>query len=759
MTAYLIKSTVSLLLMFGLYWFLLRKEKLFVFNRYFLVVSVVFSLVLPFISIPVNFRVKPQLNEIIPAYNYVTPENSIAVNFVPGDLSISQPSIAKKTSAINTSAILLALYISGVIFFLFRFLRNIYIIIKRSYLSEKISFNGYQIVLTNDTTGPYCFFSNIFLNRNDYLSGKIDKELLDHELEHAMQSHSFDIVLIELVKIFYWFNPVHILYERAIRINHEYLADSGVIADNSDIKSYADKLLGFITVRSKVSLTSGSNNSFTKMRLLMIMKSKSGRVIYRARIAITLCMGTVIFLLLSFKESGLKPSTPNLSETGTEMAQNIVRGIVLMEDGKPLAGATVSTSGPNISPYKTSTDFNGRFSITDLPAGTSLIITYRGFKDQTIKADFTSELVIRLVRDQDYKGKILIPEIQNVNFRNSDFKPANALVVIDGVIIDYKANLKVNPGEIKSFKLLTDKEAGDKYGDKGEDGVVEIILSGKNSAKNLPADSSKYIKYLSINHVTNKGELVDIPVSNLQYVGVWTYHDIDNIDKKELRSIYIMTRDYFKVKGRVVGENGKPFARVKISASDNPETVTSDKEGGFVIKDVREGALLEFSLPGYKTYYLSTLYEVAFNEELTIELKKDGTPEQLFSNTSEISILKFLGMNTRYPQEAKASSDTGRVFVVVKMKKGGIIKECKAYTEKNKINVPVLPEVVIVGYKSSTYPGELRPGKTTGNTTGNNLVSLQTECERVANKLGMIEIPEWKEKNMEFALAITFVLK
>ena len=45
MIAYIIKSSVSLLLLFGLYWFLLRKEKLFVFNRFFLVVSVVFSLI------------------------------------------------------------------------------------------------------------------------------------------------------------------------------------------------------------------------------------------------------------------------------------------------------------------------------------------------------------------------------------------------------------------------------------------------------------------------------------------------------------------------------------------------------------------------------------------------------------------------------------------------------------------------------------------------------------------------------------------
>ena len=68
-------------------------------------------------------------------------------------------------------------------------------------------------------------------------------------MEHVRQSHTLDIILIELVKIFYWFNPVHLLYDRAIRINHEYLADNGVISDSPDIKSYTDKLLSYITGR------------------------------------------------------------------------------------------------------------------------------------------------------------------------------------------------------------------------------------------------------------------------------------------------------------------------------------------------------------------------------------------------------------------------------------------------------------------------------------------------------------------------------
>ena len=54
MIAYIIKSSLCLLIMFGLYWLFLRKEKTFIFNRYFLIFSIIISLVNPLISIPIT---------------------------------------------------------------------------------------------------------------------------------------------------------------------------------------------------------------------------------------------------------------------------------------------------------------------------------------------------------------------------------------------------------------------------------------------------------------------------------------------------------------------------------------------------------------------------------------------------------------------------------------------------------------------------------------------------------------------------------
>lgn len=691
MTTYVLKSSLCLIIFFGLYWFLLRREKLFVFNRFFLILSIVFSLVVPFISITIDLQTVPNLRSVIPVNEYFTPE----IRTVNNNLSYAPDSIQaysdKQPMAVNTSAILLTIYALGIIFFLIRFLRNIRFLSQRTKSSEKITFKGYRIVLIPALINPCCFLKSVYLNKTDYLNGKIAQALIDHEIEHAKQYHTIDIILIELVKIFYWFNPVYILYDRAIRINHEYLADNGVIKDKSDIEGYTDKLLNFITHRINLSLTSGTNHSFTRKRLTMLMRPVSGRFQYSTRIAVTLCLTTFVFLLLSFKETNNEPLKYNLSGTGTEFIQNNVRGIVSTEGGLPLFVASIKTISSRNDSVETTTDFDGRFTIEDILSGASLLIKHDGFKQKTVLADFKSEMTIKMVRDPAYKQILVIPVVRIVKFRNPDFTPAEGLIVINGKIVDSKGVFKVNPNEIKSLKAFTGKEAIKMYGDKAKDGILEIELYGFRNvslAQKVSSggimDSSKYATHITVNHIENKGEPINLPVSSLQTIDVWTYYDLDNKVKKNLRAIIISTRDYYKVKGRVITEAGKPLPGVKITASDNPAVETTDKDGRFLINDVREGAILDFSMPEYKTYHLSTLYEVAFNIDLTVQLEKDGKENNDILEKAEkmpqypggdMELLKFIAMNTQYPETAKTEKAQGKVIVKFIVDTEGKVKD------------------------------------------------------------------------------------
>lgn len=128
----------------------------------------------------------------------------------------------------------------------------------------------------------------------------------------------------------------------------------------------------------------------------------------------------------------------------------------------------------------------------------------------------------------------------------------------------------------------------------------------------------------------------------------------------------------------------------------------------------------------------------------------NGSQGQLFSKSSEAEISKFVAKNVLYPLEAKNLSDTGRFFVVVKMNKGGVIKDCKFFTEKSKVDVPILEQIIAVAYKNNS---------TSVAKSDKEHLALKAECLRIANKLSELQIPEWKDKNVEFAISINFQLR
>jgi hypothetical protein len=109
---------------------------------------------------------------------------------------------------------------------------------------------------------------------------------------------------------------------------------------------------------------------------------------------------------------------------------------------------------------------------------------------------------------------------------------------------------------------------------------------------------------------------------------------------------------------------------------------------------------------------------------------------------------------------ARNSSTEGKVYVKVKMEKGGIVRECKAAKVRDGITAPFLQEVVIVGYKSdkNQNPDALRSNKNVPVPDGA-FESLEKEALRVVNLLGKVNAPEWQDKDMEFALQLNFTLK
>jgi hypothetical protein len=207
-------------------------------------------MLMSFIYIPVNLQKAEVPGVIISIVESNISEMSLRQ--IPDSGIFYQPQSTAATSPReDLPQIFMIIYFSGVIILVIRFLRNIFFIFRQKRSSEVLNIKGQKLVLIDHRINPFCFFNTIFINKNDYLNKKISDELLAHELEHIRQLHSADIIFMELIQIIYWFNPILILYNKAVRINHEFLADEGAIR-KSDIKNYIDTLLSFTNYKKSI---------------------------------------------------------------------------------------------------------------------------------------------------------------------------------------------------------------------------------------------------------------------------------------------------------------------------------------------------------------------------------------------------------------------------------------------------------------------------------------------------------------------------
>jgi hypothetical protein len=134
--------------------------------------------------------------------------------------------------------------------------------------SEIISFHPAKLIKTPEYTSAFSFFSYVFVNPS--VTDVETKEIMIHELVHIRQKHWFDLLLVELLCMMQWFNPLVWIYIRFIRQNHEYLADEVALQQTSDPAVYRAVLLNQIVGAPVVSLANSFNYSPNKKRFNMM---------------------------------------------------------------------------------------------------------------------------------------------------------------------------------------------------------------------------------------------------------------------------------------------------------------------------------------------------------------------------------------------------------------------------------------------------------------------------------------------------------
>src|ERR1700743_3712934 len=245
---YLLLVNLYLILFYGFYALLLRKETFFHLNRIYLVSSALLSFFIPVIHSDWvrNLFITQQVQQTLSVYS----KPLIIYHFKPieeRDVTIGQ--------------IILIIYAIGAGILIAKFIWQL--------VSLK------KIIDRPETTGAFSFFKSI------RLGASLDKQgvIAAHEQVHANQWHSVDVLLIEAIAIINWFNPVVYLYRFGIKHIHEYIADKQALKEGIDKAEYALLLLSqTLSAPAHQLVNPFFNHSLLKQRINMLQKSRSHRI-------------------------------------------------------------------------------------------------------------------------------------------------------------------------------------------------------------------------------------------------------------------------------------------------------------------------------------------------------------------------------------------------------------------------------------------------------------------------------------------------
>ena len=283
MAAYLLKSGIILTIFYLFYKLLLEKEPIHIFKRIYLLCGLLLAFTIPLITFTTVVEVEPI--EFIP---YIVSE-------IPVDQQTT-PEIA----AINYWPIILwTVYGFGVVLFGLKFFINLLQIGLKVRRNTKQKVNQFTHVLLQNLTTPHTFFSYIFLNKQRYIQHQIPQEVFWHEETHAKQKHSFDVILIELLQVVFWFNPLLYFIKKDVKLNHEFLADRAVLNKGVPLTAYQEILLTFSTNATEPQLANALNYSSIKKRFTIMKTRTSKKAVW---IKSLILLPLVAVLVYSFSE-------------------------------------------------------------------------------------------------------------------------------------------------------------------------------------------------------------------------------------------------------------------------------------------------------------------------------------------------------------------------------------------------------------------------------------------------------------------------
>ena len=279
--------TVAFVIMYRL---LLRRETFHGLKRGALMLSLVLSYVLPLTVItvhrdiqksPVAQTEKAVQPVAITPINQFQPLSPVTETVAPVPAVTGTESTTVEVSAqMDITDILLtgllAAYLAGL--FVMLILRVISVLkvaaIVRSGKTVERG-DGYRIVVTDKNVSPFSWLGTIVVRQKDYAG--IDSNVLRHEKAHIAHGHPLELMLLDFMSLFQWFNPAVWVLRRDLCLVHEQQADADVLNSLSDARPYQFMLLSQSQGGLAFNIVASFNGNGVESRIDMMNRKRSGR--------------------------------------------------------------------------------------------------------------------------------------------------------------------------------------------------------------------------------------------------------------------------------------------------------------------------------------------------------------------------------------------------------------------------------------------------------------------------------------------------
>ena len=659
---YIIKVNLSLVIFYLLYGLLFRKDTFIKLRRYYFLSVIIFSLSYPL------FTVSALSNLVQSTPEPVTTETSVYI----GEMSMSEMIVEdapELATPIDWTIVAKNILLVGVLLLSLRFLWQLFSIVRIKSHSEKRSLFGYLFYHLKDEITPFSFFNWIFVNSETHNEKEL-KQILLHEHTHARQWHSVDILLVEILRIAFWWNPIVWLMKRDIAINLEYLADSAVLQKGIDTHEYQCNLLQMNYPETAVQLINNFNVSQLKQRIIMMNSKKSplrklAKYLIVLPLALLLITANSLYAQTNDSQQEPEKKENKVDETSKEKSKyhEVTENLDKLEaifkselkypqiakengiGGDVLVSFIVEEDGSVTNPKimrGTDPSFNTE-AIRVLSSMPKLKQFTYIVDDEPLRIKYSGHFAFRL----DGKKTSLVVRIGgytvlSIADRTGDDKP---LFIVDGVKMGKAFDINsLNDSDIEQ-KIIYQKEAAiATYGEEGMNGAVLITLKdhSKSSVSDKEDNNEIVVKgYGSMQNETLKGVNEIFGENKLLTIidGVrkGKNFDVNSINPEEIESISVLKNE------TAIATYGS---------------------------EAKNGVIVIVTKPSYRGK--TTAPKISKDAPDEVFVVVENQPE--FPGGME-ALMKYLGENIRYPVEAMINKTEGRVIANFLINKDGAISD------------------------------------------------------------------------------------